>query len=199
MSSGAGPGTIACNRRTVSRHCHPNDPSNSPAQIEPYTELRAQVERIFAAGIRPTHLDSHKHTHIAPPIFRVAAKLAAEFDIPYMRLPIDSTLPCADAFRRYYQRLAAPFNVAMTDHFVGFRLTGSLTESTLVAALKRLREGTTEFMCHPGYLGPELGSAPTRLKESRLRELEALTSPRVREYINESGVRLHPFGAAVRP
>lgn len=168
-------------------------------QIEPYLELRAQVERIVSAGIRPTHLDSHKHTHIAPAIFRVAARLAAEFQIPYVRLPIDSTLPCAEPFRRYYKRLAAPFGVAMTDHFVGFRLTGSLTERTLLAALQKLQDGTTEFMCHPGFLGHELGNAETRLKESRIQELEALTSPRVREYLNESGVRLHPFGAAVRP
>ena len=82
----------------------------------------------------------------------------------------------------------------MTDHFLGFRLTGSLTEATFAAALSRLPEGTTEFMCHPGFLGPELAQAETRLKESRLRELEALTSSRIRNLLDAQTIRLGPFG-----
>src|SRR5579863_8807822 len=35
-------------------------------RLSPYEELRAQVEKIVAAGIRPTHLDAHKHTHLMP-------------------------------------------------------------------------------------------------------------------------------------
>jgi chitin disaccharide deacetylase len=69
-------------------------------------------------------------------------------------------------------------------------LTGSLTETTLAPAVASLREGTTEFMCHPGYLGAELRQAATRLKESRVRELEALTSRRIRQVIEEQGITL---------
>jgi predicted glycoside hydrolase/deacetylase ChbG (UPF0249 family) len=81
----------------------------------------------------------------------------------------------------------------MTDHLLGFRLTGTLTEDTLAAAIERLPEGETEFLCHPGLLGPELAQARTRLKESRVRELEALTSPRIRALINAKEVRLVSF------
>ena len=56
-------------------------------------------------------------------------------------------------------------------------------------------DGMTEFMCHPGFVGPELLSARTRLKESRLRELQALTSPRIRKLIAESDIRLENFSA----
>jgi predicted glycoside hydrolase/deacetylase ChbG (UPF0249 family) len=35
-------------------------------------------------------------------------------------------------------------------------------------------------MVHPGRCGPALRSAPTRLKESREAELEALVAPEVR-------------------
>jgi predicted glycoside hydrolase/deacetylase ChbG (UPF0249 family) len=51
----------------------------------------------------------------------------------------------------------------------------------------------TEFMCHPGFLGPALLQARTRLKESRLRELEALTSPRIRQLIAAQKVELGDF------
>jgi predicted glycoside hydrolase/deacetylase ChbG (UPF0249 family) len=45
-------------------------------------------------------------------------------------------------------------------------------------------------MVHPGFLGPELLAARTRLKRSRLIELEALTDPSVREALEVSGVSL---------
>ena len=160
-------------------------------------ELRAQIKKIVAAGIRPTHLDSHKHTHIVPAIFRIVVRLAQEFAIPYVRLPLDRTapygrMPCT-ILDPYYRRMARGRNVRMTDHFLGFRLTGSLNENSLRAALATLQQGTTEFMCHPGFLGEELRGAATRLKESRVHELEALTSPRIREFMDATGVRLATF------
>jgi predicted glycoside hydrolase/deacetylase ChbG (UPF0249 family) len=78
----------------------------------------------------------------------------------------------------------------MTDHFLGFRLTGKLDCAALVALIRRLPEGSSELMCHPGFLRAELRAARTRLKESRLRELEALTSPAARQALEEAGVRL---------
>lgn len=166
-------------------------------QMDVYAELRAQIETIVSAGVRPTHLDSHKHTHIVPGIFRQVVRLAHEFSIPYVRLPLDRSvplarLPCALA-GPYFRRLARSYRVRMTDHFLGFRLTGSLNEHTFAAGIKSLSPGTTEFMCHPGYLGPELARAQTRLKESRVRELEALTSPRIRELISAQGIQLTRF------
>jgi predicted glycoside hydrolase/deacetylase ChbG (UPF0249 family) len=53
-----------------------------------------------------------------------------------------------------------------------------------------LPEGVTEFMCHPGRLGPELRDAATRLKESREIELAALVSPETRRLIEQRGIEL---------
>ena len=61
------------------------------------------------------------------------------------------------------------------------------------AALSTIEEGSTEFMCHPGYLGAELQNAPTRLKGSRVRELEALISPRIRQAMSEAEIELASF------
>ncbi len=155
--------------------------------LDVYAELKAQIEKIRSAGIKISHLDSHKHTHLVPSVFRTVVKLADEFGIPWVRLPP------APFGQGYYRRLAAAKHVKMPDHFFGFRLTGSLTEATMSEALGKITEGTTEFMCHPGYLGDELKQARTRLKESRVKELEALTSPRIRQIITESGIELGPF------
>jgi predicted glycoside hydrolase/deacetylase ChbG (UPF0249 family) len=158
--------------------------------LDVYAELKAQIEKIRVAGLHLSHLDSHKHTHLVPVVFRAVVRLAGEFGIPWVRLPLDATFRFAD---RYYRRLAQGTNVRMTDHFLGFELTGSLTEETFACALHKIEDGVTEFMCHPGYLGPELKQARTRLKESRLRELEALTAPRIRELISIKGIQLTPF------
>lgn len=170
-------------------------------EIDVEAELRAQIRKVIASGIRPTHLDSHKHTHVVPAVFRAVVRLAHEFAIPYVRLPLDATIPCSGAacrfLRRYYLRLAENYHVRMTDHFVGFRLTGHLTEETLARTLSVLGEGTTEFMCHPGFLGAELQGAATRLKESRQRELEALTSPRIRKLIVEQGIAMAGYRYAL--
>ena len=166
-------------------------------QFDPYSEFCAQVQKILDSGIRPTHLDTHKHTHILPVVFRAVVRLAHQFAIPYVRLPFDVSFPVAAwpvaAGRRFYRAMSREYQVRMTDHFLGFRLTGSLTEETFARALEKLPEGVTEFMCHPGFLGPELSNAATRLKESRVRELEALVSPRIRELMASQSIRLGPF------
>jgi predicted glycoside hydrolase/deacetylase ChbG (UPF0249 family) len=162
-----------------------------------YAELRQQIVRAQSTGLTLTHVDSHKHTHIVPGVFRTVVRLAEEFAIPFVRLPIDRTFrigrSCDATLGRYYRRLASRGRVRLVDNFMGFRLTGTLTETTLIPALLTAPDGITEFMCHPGFLGPDLQNAPTRLKESRLKELEALTSPKVRELIESHGIQLTSF------
>ena len=54
-------------------------------------ELRAQIERVLATGLRVTHLNGHQHLHVLPRIFRVVARLAKEYRIPYVRI-VDESL-----------------------------------------------------------------------------------------------------------
>jgi predicted glycoside hydrolase/deacetylase ChbG (UPF0249 family) len=52
-------------------------------------ELREQIETVLAAGIRPRHLDAHKHTHLLPPVLKQVAALSREYGIPWVRRPFD--------------------------------------------------------------------------------------------------------------
>jgi predicted glycoside hydrolase/deacetylase ChbG (UPF0249 family) len=165
-----------------------------------YEELLAQVRKIVQAGIRPTHLDTHKHTHLLPPVLEAVARLAHEFRIPWVRRPFDfgidrgaRVLKSAVALGMRATRpgfARALGDLKTTDHFAGFQITGLLGQANLIDILERLPEGLTEFMCHPGKLGPELRSAATRLKESREIELAALVSPEVRSAIERRGIEL---------
>lgn len=150
--------------------------------------LRSQVDKIVRAGLRPTHADTHKHTHLLPPVFEAVARVAQEFGILWVRRPLPAPL-----FGKVLERIPGRYGLRMTDYFSGFRLTGRLGAAELVRVVERLPPGVTEFMCHPGRCTEELRRAPTRLKDSRERELEALTAPEVREALRVSGVRLVSF------
>jgi predicted glycoside hydrolase/deacetylase ChbG (UPF0249 family) len=148
-------------------------------RIPVYEEFAAQIRAIQAAGIQPTHLDTHKHTHLAPPVLGAMGRVAREFGIPWIRKTL---LP-----------FGLPAGCRTTDHFTGFQLTGRMGPAEMERALRALQPGFTEFMCHPGYYGDELRTARTRLKESRERELEALLSPAVRRAVDECGIVLTSF------
>jgi predicted glycoside hydrolase/deacetylase ChbG (UPF0249 family) len=154
-------------------------------RIAIHAELAAQVRKILAAGISPTHLDTHKHTHLAPPVLDAVARIAQEFGIPWVRRPFEIPF-----LRSHFRRVLAGHNCRTTDYFTGFRLTGRFRAPELVQLIGRLPEGTTEFMCHPGRCRDELRNAATRLKESRERELLALISPEARQALAESRVQL---------
>ncbi len=157
-----------------------------------YDELAAQVHKIHAAGLLPTHLDTHKHTHLAPPVLDAVARIAEEFEIRWVRRPFD--LP---AFGWLFHRVLTRHGCRTTDYFKGFRLTGRFGAAELVRLIRGLPEGLTEFMCHPGYCGPALLRAHTRLKESRARELQALTAPEVRQALLDYGVELTDYRRAM--
>jgi predicted glycoside hydrolase/deacetylase ChbG (UPF0249 family) len=175
-------------------------------KIRVYDELRSQILKIADAGIAPTHLDTHKHTHLLPPVLDAVARLSEDFRIPWVRRPFDFPIEAAGVpwtrravsgslgfVRRRFARILKAHQCNMTDHFAGFRLTGQYDAAELASLIRNLPEGATEFMCHPGYCTEELNSAATRLKASRQRELTALTSPLVREALKDAGVELVSF------
>ena len=177
-------------------------------RIRIYDELAAQMRKILGAGIAPTHIDTHKHTHLAPPVLDAVARVAEEFGVAWVRRPFDLPITAArgaapwvkratteglDFLRNRFQRVLADHNCRSTDHFAGFQLTGRFRAGELVRLIHQLPEGTTEFMCHPGRCREELRQARTRLKESREHELAALIDPEVRRSLAECGVQLENY------
>jgi len=172
-------------------------------RIRIYDELSAQVRKVMEAGIRPSHLDTHKHAHLLPPVLEAVSRLSSEFQIPWVRRPFDLPLHGGSVpwqrqvvswslglARARFHRVLQRHGCRATDHFAGFQITGHYDAAELARLIRDLPEGVTEFMCHPGFCTGELQAAHTRLKESRQRELDALTSAEVRAAIREAGVTL---------
>jgi hopanoid biosynthesis associated protein HpnK len=176
-------------------------------------EFRAQVERVIAAGINPTHLDSHKHSHTQPLIFEAMARVAKEFKIRSIRYPFERFSagriagPTAVARRgahlrqrllgaavrvraREFRRLVRAYGLKTPDHFYGVALTGLLDQAGLRRIIETLDEGVSELMCHPAVYGDDLERARTRLKIERKRELDALTDQEVLRAIRTRKVEL---------
>ena len=169
-------------------------------EIRPVEEARAQVKKILDAGIRISHIDTHKHTHLLPPVMDAVLRVAQEFRIQWVRRPFDFELDAGVSLKKqavtlgmralrpsFTRKLAG---LRTTHHFTGFQKTGSLDTASLLTILERLPEGTTELMCHPGRHGADLSTAATRLKHSRAVELAALTSPQARAALARRRVRL---------
>jgi predicted glycoside hydrolase/deacetylase ChbG (UPF0249 family) len=165
-------------------------------------ELTAQVEKLVQTRLEPSHLDTHKHTHLAPPVLQVVCRLAERFRIPWVRRPFDLPLtvraPLATravngavgSVRRWFDAVLARHACRTTDHFAGFQLTGALRSAELVELIGALPEGLTELMCHPGNCTDELRHSHTRLKETRAEELQALLAPEVRQALEQHQVQL---------
>ena len=196
------PGILA--RRIMTRKVDPRDVEK---------ELRSQIEKVASAGIRITHLDSHKHIHLLPPLFGLVLKLAGAYGIDCVRCPVEpasSALGPLRSGRPGWPRMAKQYllgralstlaacqvrkvahaGVYRTDCFFGLSQTGFLDAAILEQVVRAVPEGTTEFMCHPGYVDAALEQARTRLRFQREKELEALTSPGVRQAVAEMGIEL---------
>jgi len=185
--------------------------------VEIEKELRAQIEKVLAAGIRATHLDSHKHVHALPALGRIAIRLARQYGIPAMRRVAERRAALSCLLRRFprakttifrqflnscmlsivFRALSRPLRragVACVEHFYGLTPTGFLDEEVLREILCHLPEGTSELMCHPGFVDEALRQAPTRLVEQREVEYQALTRPEMQLLAKDLGIRLVNFG-----
>jgi predicted glycoside hydrolase/deacetylase ChbG (UPF0249 family) len=88
--------------------------------------------------------------------------------------------------------------IAAADYFCGIAQTGELTKEGVLRLLEILPEGTTELMCHPGYMDDDLAKSATRLQASRQTELAILTDTQVRNLVASQGIRLIDYGFAAQ-
>jgi chitin disaccharide deacetylase len=173
-------------------------------------ELRAQISKIRAAGIEPTHLDTHKHTHAHPRVMEALGKVAKQCGLTRVRKPIENLrdswetsraggqgvsmqILAAGAVRAIAPQFAAistKYGLLSPDHFLGLAMTGQLAPAVLRSVIGTIADGSTEIMLHPGICDADLARSGSRLQKQREDELEGLLDPGVRSAITERGIRL---------
>ncbi|MBI5143755.1 MAG: ChbG/HpnK family deacetylase, partial [Candidatus Omnitrophica bacterium] len=169
-----------------------------------YIELKNQLNELKKTGLQIINLSSHEHIHMLPEMLDIFVRLAKEYDIPTIRYPHKDTVLQKFDINRHYRYLVLSYfdkgiesilknsGTRHADHFLGFLYSGRLREDTLIDMLKSLNDGTTELVCHPGFLGPEILDR-YRFHVNCEEELSALTSQRVKNLIRDEGIKLTTY------
>ena len=147
-------------------------PVDDPAAIA------GEVARQLAAfreltGCDPTHLDSHQHVHRSEPVLAVVSRAAEELGV-VLRGAGSGVVYCGDFYGQ---------------SFKGDPYPQGITVDALIEILRKLGPGTTEMGCHPGE-GDDVNSTYC---EERGVECGTLCDPRIRDTIQQEGIRLCSF------
>lgn len=168
-------------------------------------EVQAQIDKIRAAGIEPSHFDTHKHTHAHPMLMDAIARVAEACGIKRVRKPVErlsdswrggglsKQFAAAAAVRMVAGRFGAisrKYGLRAPDHFLGLGMTGRLGPSALRRMIEMLPEGTTEIMLHPGIWDDDLARTGSRLQRQRQLELDGLLDPDVKRTVEKEGIQL---------
>lgn len=166
----------------------------TPQEIE--TELRAQIDRALAFGIKPTHLDTHMGTlYTRKDFFEVYVKLGKEYKLPIMAMrPTPEAIELA-------KRDGAPITPEMLakveadglpvlDYLVT-GVPGRTFEERKKAyhdLLRNLKPGVTMLIVHLGLDHEEL-KATTGSWQQRHADFLSFTDPETKKLMDELGIK----------
>jgi chitin disaccharide deacetylase len=135
-------------------------------------EFRRQLDEFHRLlGRMPTHVDSHRHAHREDHLLPLFRELVAPFGVP---LRDDGRVRFVGGFYAQWEWLVTNLEYVSVPF-----LQRMLREE--------VAEGWTEFSCHPGYRSPDFSSVYLVEREA---EVRTLTDPRIRQNIEELGIRL---------
>jgi hopanoid biosynthesis associated protein HpnK len=172
-------------------------------------QLEAEIDAQFAAfartGLELDHVNVHKHFHLHPSILTLLLRIGREYGIRAVRVPdeplwfatsnagvaagLSSVLihPWVSLVKRRLRRAGLLCN----DHVFGIAASGGMNEETLLKIMARLPKGVTEIYLHPAATSAAI--SPSMSDYRHADELAALTSPRVRLALSQTGVECGGF------
>ena len=147
---------------------------------ELYREWEAQIKKIIAAGIQPTHLDSHHHVNRISPMKEVFVELAQKYKLPVRNnFEVPKTLKTVNRFFTEFDSLSQSKEI--------------WKEMTIQNLIQDCQEyGTVEVMCHPGYLD-HIVVASSSLLDSRVFTVKELQNPRYKEELEKNQVQFGTY------
>lgn len=114
-------------------------------QKELSREWEAQIQKVYDAGIQPTHLDSHHHMHTLGSNQEVVVDLANKYKLPVRRnFSLNNKVRITEYFEDNFDLVGYP---------TGEKSLGKMLNSYLDKLLEKLKTyQSSEIMCHMGYI-----------------------------------------------
>ncbi|MFN7951124.1 MAG: ChbG/HpnK family deacetylase [bacterium] len=162
-------------------------------------EIRAQLERLRAAGIAPRHLDGHRHAHVFPGLARCVARVARQHALAFVReVPLASPRGVSAGTRAERTALAVLSAIvarrvrlpptARATALAGLAEGLPLEPDWVAHAVARAAPGLTEIVTHPG--DADAGAIARGGSHDRNRDLAALLSPALGAALAAPGIEL---------
>ena len=137
-------------------------------------ELTRQLDVFrYLIGREPTHINSHQHVHLREPVRSITLRVCERLGIPLRDL-----CPQINYFLKFYGQTTE-----------GLPFPSGIGVDRLIEVLSTLPSGLTVLVCHPG----DASDLKTIYRRERREELRVLCDPRVRDAINNFGIRLCSF------
>jgi predicted glycoside hydrolase/deacetylase ChbG (UPF0249 family) len=148
------------------------DLHDSPAVRD---EFQRQLDRFVSlVGGLPSHMDSHRHAHREAAVMPLFKELVEPLGVP---LRGDGRVRFVGGFYAQWE-----WKVTNLEYVsVGFLET---------VLREEISEGWTELSCHPGYVSPDYAAVYFTERES---EVKTLTDARIRQAIEDLGIRLASY------
>jgi predicted glycoside hydrolase/deacetylase ChbG (UPF0249 family) len=162
-------------------------------------EFSAQIERTASTGVRLTHVDTHQHVHLWPPVAEIVMDVAADVGVSAIRIirstartPVGATVRhLARRLERRCRERGFRFPATAT----GLDEAGRLRRDRLTAAVGALasaQASSAELATHPGEADdPDLERY--RWGYHWAEELDALCSSAARTAVSRAGFRLGTY------
>lgn len=150
---------------------------------EVYREWKAQIDKVIAAGIAPTHLDSHHHVHTFRGLEDVFVRLAREYDLPVRNSRRGCTsdtvqgVPCPNYLVDYIDGSGVGFQTPLPEY-------APVIEANMRRILQKVFQtlDCVEIMCHPAYLDTAV-MAHSSFNLHRMCEVDLLTKPETAAFL----------------
>ena len=150
-------------------------------------ELRAQIDRAYAIGLKPTHVDSHMGALFnTPDLFATYVKVARSYKLPFLAF-IGAPSPAG-------QSVLQPGDIFPDTVFDAGDTPKEHWKQFYLDALKNLKPGLTEILFHLGTDDAELRAVTVNHEPYgsawRQRDYDLVTSPEWKQALKENKVVL---------
>lgn len=171
---------------TFPKEVRPVAANAKPIEVE--RELRAQIERAFALGIRPTHVDSHMGALFSTPeLIATYVRVARSYGLPFLALRGD---------RRAAPQPPLSEKDVLVDTVIiaGPEVPREQWKAFYLKAIADLKPGLTEMIVHLGCDDSELQAVTVSHEPYgsawRQRDYDVVTSPEFKKALRDNRVIL---------